>query len=188
MLIPADQDTEGPRPNVFARAFYGMLGKPVPYYARYPLWLILWKPIRKFFNVVVIPSVPFNSWRIPLYRGIGYHIGRNVFIGMRCYLDDVEPGNTWIGDGVVISYGCFFATHGRNQTRTEIRILDRAYLGMRANVVSGRQGVTIGRDAVIGAGALVLESIPDGCTAVGVPARVVKCGESGAEGEPETPG
>lgn len=35
-------------------------------------------------------------------------------------------------------------------------------------------GVTIGAGAVIGAAAAVLRDVPDGCTAVGVPARVIK--------------
>ena len=32
-----------------------------------------------------------NGWRIFFYRRCGYNIGKNVFIGMRCYLDDLEP-------------------------------------------------------------------------------------------------
>ena len=35
-------------------------------------------------------------------------------------------------------------------------------------------GVTIGDNAVIGAGAVVTEDIPAGCVAAGVPARVIK--------------
>jgi len=35
-------------------------------------------------------------------------------------------------------------------------------------------GVRIGRDVVVGAGAIVTEDLPDAVIAVGVPARVVK--------------
>ena len=35
-------------------------------------------------------------------------------------------------------------------------------------------GITIGKGAVIGAGAVVVSDIPDYCIAVGVPARVIK--------------
>jgi acetyltransferase-like isoleucine patch superfamily enzyme len=35
-------------------------------------------------------------------------------------------------------------------------------------------GVRIGRDVVVGAGAVVTEDLPDGVVAVGVPARVVR--------------
>src|SRR5690349_8119360 len=56
----------------------------LPYYAHYPLWLILWKPIRKFLNVVLIPNIPFAALRIALYRLLGFKIGKRVFIGMKC--------------------------------------------------------------------------------------------------------
>ncbi len=36
------------------------------------------------------------------------------------------------------------------------------------------QGVTIGRNCVIGANSVVTKDIPDGCVAVGVPAKVIK--------------
>jgi len=160
--------------NRLLKAYYRVLKKPVPYYARYPLWLICWKPIRKFINVALIPNIPFNCLRVWLYRLIGFRIGRNVFIGMKCYLDDIEPGKTVIEDNVVISYGCFFAAHGRGQVHTSILLMEGAYLGMRVNIISGKAGVSIGRHSIIGAAALVTQSIPDDCTAVGVPARVVK--------------
>lgn len=41
-------------------------------------------------------------------------------------------------------------------------------LGMGAKVI---QGVQIGTEAVVGAGGVVIRNLPDGCTAVGVPAR-----------------
>ena len=31
---------------------YKIWGKPLPYYANYPLLLIVWKPIRKYINAV----------------------------------------------------------------------------------------------------------------------------------------
>ena len=79
--------------------YYTARGRPVPYYARYPLWLLVWKPFRKTLNVVLIPNIPFTGLRIALYRLVGFRIGRGVFIGMKCYLDDVEPSPTTIGDG-----------------------------------------------------------------------------------------
>ena len=92
---------------ILAELFYKLRKKPVPYYAKYPTWLILWKPIRKFINVVLIPNIPFSTLRVLLYRYlVGYKIGKNVFIGMKCYLDDLDPQNTIIEDDVGISYGC----------------------------------------------------------------------------------
>jgi acetyltransferase-like isoleucine patch superfamily enzyme len=53
----------------------------------------------------------------------------------------------------------------------KVRIRDGAWLG--ANVVV-LPGVTIGRNAVVGAGSVVTSDIPDFATAVGVPAKVIR--------------
>ena len=159
---------------ILAELYYKLRRKPVPYYAKYPVWLIIWKPIRKFINVVIIPNVPFANIRILLYRYfVGYKIGKNVFIGMKCYLDDLEPHSTIIEDNVVVSYGCYFALHGINQKHTFIRIKKGAYLGMRATVIAGNEGITIGENTLVGAASLVNKSLPDNVKAVGVPAKIL---------------
>ena len=117
----------------------------------------------------IIPNMVLNGWRIFFYRKCGYNIGKNVFIGMRCYLDDLEPKLFTVEDNVTISYGCYFACHGKNQEHTPIVIKSGAYLGMRACVISGKNGVTIGKNAIVGACALVNKDVPEGKTAVGVP-------------------
>lgn len=153
---------------------YRLLGKPVPYYAHYPLWLIVWKPIRKYINVVIIPNCPFTSLRIWMYRWLGFKIGKRCFIGMKCYMDDLEPQNTTIGDGVTISYGTYFATHGKAQAHTTIRIEDNVYIGMRCNFLSGRDGIVIGRNTIIGACSMVNKSLPPNSIAYGIPCRRVR--------------
>lgn len=155
-------------------SIYRLIRKPVPYYAKYPLWLIIWKPIRKFLNVVIIPNTPFSNMRIYLYRYlVGYKIGKNVFIGMKCYLDDLEPKSTVIEDNVTISYGCFFALHGIGQKHSVINLKRGAYIGMRTTIVAGEEGISIGENSIIGACSLVNKSIPPNSKAVGVPAKVI---------------
>ncbi len=137
-------------------------------------WQKVKAAIRKWMSAKIIPHMVFNSWRLFFYRRCGYRIGKHVFIGMRCYLDDVEPTMFTVEDEAVISYGCFFACHGRKQPHTPITIKKGAYLGMRCNVVSGKNGVVIGENATIGACSLVLTDIPAGATAVGVPCKVIE--------------
>ena len=132
---------------------------------------------RKWMSAKIIPHMVLNSWRIFFYRLCGYRIGKNVFIGMRCYLDDLEPKLFTVEDNVTISYGVFFACHGRNQQHTPITIRQGAYIGMRSNIISGKTGITIGENAVIGAAALVNRDIPAGATAVGVPCRIIEKNE-----------
>jgi acetyltransferase-like isoleucine patch superfamily enzyme len=157
-----------------AEQFYKkILRKEPPYYAKYSLLTIVWKPIRKYMNVVLIPNIPFNGLRVVLYRLIGFTIGKNVFIGMKCYLDDLAITQTVIEDNVVISYGCYFACHGKGQGHTPIVIQKGAYLGMRCNLISGTKGITVGENTIIGAGSLINKSIPDNAKAVGVPVRII---------------
>lgn len=55
---------------------------------------------------------------------------------MRCYLDDLEPKMLTIEDNVTISYGVYFACHGKNQEHMPITIKRGAYVGMRASIIS----------------------------------------------------
>ena len=131
---------------------------------------------RKWMSAKIIPHMVLNGWRIFFYRLCGYNIGNNVFIGMRCYLDDLEPQMFTVEDNVILSYGVFFACHGRKQGHTPITIKKGAYIGMRATVLSGKSGVTIGENSVVGACSPVNRDVPAGATVVGVPCREVEKG------------
>ena len=116
-----------------------------------------------------------NKARIFFYRAIGYkNISKKCFIGMRCYLDDLEPKMLTIEDGVEVSYGTFFACHGKGQRHYPIIIKSGAYIGMRSTIISPHEGgIVIGKDAVVGAGSLVNKSIPDGEKWAGNPAKKI---------------
>lgn len=77
-----------------------------------------------------------------------------------------------IGDNVTISYGVYFACHGRGQGHNSIVIEDGAYIGMRATILA-REDIVIGRNSVIGSCALVNKSVLASKTAVGVPCRLL---------------
>ena len=156
--------------------------KEAPYYYNYSLLTILAKPIRKWLTNTVAANCPFNCIRIAIYRLCGFKVGRGTFIGMRCYLDDMCYDLLTIGSGCVISYGVFFACHGRNQGHLPIVVEDKAYIGMRASIISKnadktKTGVTIGAGAVVGACTLVNRDVPPGATAVGIPCRMKEHGE-----------
>lgn len=152
-------------------------GKEAPYYYNYSLGTIIMKPIRKWLTNTLAPNCPFNCIRILLYRLSGFKIGKNCFIGMHSYLDDMCYDLLSIGDDVIISYGVYFACHGRHQGHYPICVDDRAYIGMRASIISkntdgSENGVCIGKDSVVGACALINKNVPDGYTAVGIPCKV----------------
>lgn len=116
-------------------------GKPAPYYYKYSLMTIVKKPIRKFITNVIASNCPFNNIRIFLYKMCGFDIGNNVFIGMKCYLDDMCFDKIHIGDNVVISYGVYFACHGKGQGHYPIVISDNAYIGMCSRIISKNSNV-----------------------------------------------
>lgn len=110
--------------------------KQPPYYFNYSVLKIIGKPIRKFVAQVLAPNCPFNNIRILLYRLCGFKIGKHVFIGMKCYLDDMCYNLLEIGNNVTISYGVYFACHGKGQGHLPIVIEDGVYVGMRACIIS----------------------------------------------------
>lgn len=152
--------------------------KPAPYYYEYSFVSIIGKPIRKWITNVVAPNCVFNNIRVLLYRISGFKVGKNVFIGMHCYLDDLCRDLLIIENNVTISYGVFFACHGRNQKHYPIVIREGAYIGMRASIISKNadkslEGVVIGKDSIVGSCCLVNKNIPDNATAVGVPCKII---------------
>jgi acetyltransferase-like isoleucine patch superfamily enzyme len=73
-----------------------------------------------------------------------------------------------------------------DQPRTSRGIVlgDNVWLGTGAKVLDG---VTIGKDAVVGAGAVVNTDLPDGAIAAGVPARVLRSRGDGARAAADPP-
>ena len=156
-----------------------LTGKPAPYYYNYSVFTVIFKPIRKYIVNTLAANCPFNVIRILLYRLCGFKIGKNVFIGMKCYLDDMCYDLMEIGSNVTISYGVYFACHGKNQGHWPIIIEDGAYIGMRASLISRNrnkteEGIRIGKEAIVGACTLVNCHVPAGATAVGSPCKILE--------------
>ena len=149
-------------------------GKPVPYWWNRSLLGEMWHLTRKFICQNIAPNCVTNFMRIRLYRLCGFKIGRGGFIGMKCYFDDLCYDKIEIGNNVVISYGVYFACHGRKQKHHRITIKDGAYIGMRASIIAPKGDVEIGEGAIVGAMTLVNKSVPSGRTAVGVPCKVLE--------------
>ena len=85
-----------------------------------------------------------------------------------------------IGTGSILNTGCSVdhdaqlsdAVHVCPGARLagEVQVGARSWIGIGASVI---QQVSIGADVNVGAGAAVLRDLPDGVTAVGVPARIL---------------
>lgn len=142
----------------------------IPYWYRRSILKEFWHLLRKWICQVWAPNCVLTPVRISLYRLCGFKIGKGGFIGMKCYLDDLCTDKIVIGNNVTISYGVYFACHGKNQEHNHIDIRDGAYIGMRASIIA-RHDVVIGENAVIGAMTLVNKSVEANTTVVGVPGK-----------------
>lgn len=124
------------------------------------------------FETIVHPRVERSEW---IDVGIGSVIcagnilttnitlGEHIQINLDCTIghDVVMEDFTTLAPGVHVS-GC-------------VRFGKRVYVGTGAVIINGTQEMplTIGDDAVIGAGACVTKPVPPGATAVGVPAKPI---------------
>lgn len=93
--------------------------------------------------------------------GKGFYVGH--FGGIVLHSDVVMGENCSIGPGVLIG------TRGMGNKGVAV-IGDNVYIGVGAKVLGK---ITIGNNVKIGANAVVVSNIPDGATAVGIPARIV---------------
>lgn len=115
----------------------------------------------------------------PFYSDFGknIHVGENVFINACCHFQD--HGGVTLGDGCQIGHNVVFATlnHGlepadRGTTYPAPIVLGRnVWVGSNATIL---QGVTIGDNAVVAAGAVVSRDVPANTIVGGVPARIIK--------------
>jgi maltose O-acetyltransferase len=118
--------------------------------------------------------------RPPFYCEYGaISIGARTFVNVDAVMLDVAP--------ITIGAACQIATRVQLLTATHpidpeprrsgweygepITLADNVWLGGGVIVCPG---VSIGRDTVVGAGAVVTRDLPDGVVAAGVPARVLR--------------
>jgi maltose O-acetyltransferase len=114
--------------------------------------------------------------------GRNVHLGARVFVNFGANFLDTCPIR--IGDDVLIGPAVQFLAadhpldpatrHAGWESGRPITINDGAWLGGGAIVLSG---VTIGTNAVVGAGSVVNRDVPSGAVVAGNPARVISSNE-----------
>lgn len=150
----------------------------------------------------VVSAIPSYALRHRWYRLMGVHLGPGAGVQMGCYLWFFGPGQVRrdavrIGAHTRINRGCCLDARaglviGDNvSVSPEVSILttqhdwrapgfplqsrpvvigDHVWIGMRATILPG---TTIGRGAVVAAGAVVSGTVPPLAVVAGVPARQV---------------
>lgn len=106
-------------------------------------------------------------------------IGEHTYVGPDCLFDLSAPIE--IGDRAAVSARCSFVTHlsvGASDleelypaTTAGVAVGDDAWIGVGSTLLMGR---SIGAAAMVAAGAVVTEDVPERVLAGGVPAKVIK--------------
>ena len=143
----------------------------------------------------IVSHLPWGWFRKLFYRILGVKIGKNSVLNMSLYIN--SPNRITIGTGTHINRGCFIdgragcfignsvsishnvslVTGGHDLMSNDfagiykpIMIKDFVWIGINATIL---QGVTIGKGAVVAAGAVVTKDIPDFAIVGGIPARII---------------
>lgn len=154
-------------------------------------------------NVVIDDNVTLDVRVVSNKNSAGIEIGNNVFIG-RHSIVSAKDASISLGDAVNISSHCRIATssgidigssvliaayvyigpgnHSIDasemplieqpvENRGGVRIGAGSWIGTRATILDG---VTIGRDAIVGAHSLVNSDVPERAIVAGTPARILR--------------
>lgn len=121
-----------------------------------------------------VPFFPrFIAYLSRFFTGIdihpGAHLGRGVFIdhGMGVVIGETAI----VGDFCLIYQGVTLGGTGKESGKRHPTVGHHGVLGAGAKVLGN---ITLGDYVRVGAGAVVLRSVPAHCTAVGVPSRHVR--------------
>lgn len=106
-----------------------------------------------------------NYWNTGLVMGPYSVLTTLVNLGRHVHINtgaSVNQGST-VGDFCTLSPGA--------RVCGDVQIGHTTYLGANSTVINLMH---VGHSSIVGAGAVVINEIPDNCTAVGVPAKVIK--------------
>lgn len=138
--------------------------------------------VRKIKNTILMLmaySCPMNAVRIKFHRWRGVNIGKNVYLGMFCFLDNLYPHYIYIEDNASINAGSMILTHFNPMKRfapilkarvAPVIVKEGAILAVRSTVLPG---VCIGKNSIVSAGSVVEKDVPSYTLVRGNPAKKV---------------
>lgn len=124
----------------------------------------------RYWGIPVIPRMISYCSRI--LTGIEIHPGARI--GRRFFIDHgmgvVIGETTYIGNDVLIYQGVTHGGTGKEHGKRHPTLEDNVIVGAGAKVLGN---LRIGKNSRIGAGSVVVDNVPDDCTVVGIPGRIV---------------
>ncbi|GHT31065.1 serine O-acetyltransferase [Bacteroidia bacterium] len=137
---------------------------------------------RKIRNIILYRIAyfcPLNGWRVKMHRWRGVNIGKNVYIGQQCGLDNAYPDYIYIEDNVSLAGENTVLAHSNPYAHfapiveskvAPIVIKEGAWIGSKAIILLG---VTVGKRSIVSAGTVVDKNVPDYALVKGNPMKVV---------------
>ena len=101
-------------------------------------------------------------------------ISRDARISVGVKLDKTHPKGIHVAAGAYVASGTIIFSHDFSRgIKTDTYIGEDSFIG--ANVII-MPGIKIGREVVVGSGAVVTKNVADNCIVAGNPAKVIKEG------------
>ena len=135
---------------------------------------------RKIKNIILARLsyfCPLNGWRVKMNRWRGVHIGKNVYLGMHCVIDNAYPEFVYIEDDVSLAGEVTVIAHMNPYPHFEgviepkvapVVIRKGAWIGVKSAVLCGAE---VGEYAIVSAGSVVDKKVSPCTIVVGNPAR-----------------
>lgn len=135
---------------------------------------VVWHNIAHFLWRIKLRALArFAAYLARVWTGIEIHPAANL--GKRLFIDHglgvVIGATVEMGDDVTIYHGVTLGGRGNDGTgKRHPTLKNNVMIGAGAKVLGA---ITLGNDSRVGANSVVTKDIPDSCTAVGIPARLV---------------
>lgn len=104
-------------------------------------------------------------------KGLGIIICDGVIVTVDCTIGSHVLLNLNVTVGHDVTIGNYCSVMPGANISGNVTIGEATLIGSGAVIL---QGITIGSNVRVGAGAVVTQNVPDNCTVVGVPARIIK--------------
>lgn len=160
---------------------YGLSEKEIAYYEDTQKRTTVQK-FRKIKNTVLLLlayACPSNGMRIRMHRCRGVKIGKGVYLGMFCFLDNLYPEYIVIEDKASVNAGTMILTHFNPMKQfapilkarvAPVIVGEGAIVAVRSTLLPG---VNIGTRAIVSAGSVVEKNVGAYSIVRGNPAKKV---------------
>lgn len=138
--------------------------------------------IKKIRNTILLRMsffCPLNSWRVKMNRLRGVHIGKNVYIGTHCLIDNAYPEFVYLEDNSSLAGEVTIIAHVNPYPHFEgviepkvvpVVVQEGAWVGIKCTLL---HGANIGKRSIVSAGSVVNSKVPDYTMVAGNPAKRV---------------